>query len=67
MTLHKEHRTPRTFNCLGKIVTPNKSESKTKRNRWKTQSDFVKRKIVPEIYMSKNKLICKCVSKLRTF
>ena len=75
MTLHKEHRTPRTFQCLRQIVTPNKrffvslntqSESKTKPNRWKTQSDFVKHQIVPEIYKDKNRFVCTCV-KLRMF
>ena len=72
MTLYKEHRTPRTFNCLKRIVTPNKRcfcitqnsvrIQKPKPNGWKTQSDFVKRKMVLEIYMYKNK----CV-KLRMF
>ena len=58
MTLHKEHGTPRTLNCLWQIVTPNKRcfriaqnsvriQKKQKTNRWKTQSDFVKRKKVP--------------------
>ena len=39
---------------------------KTKPNGWKTQSDFVERKIVPDIYMYKNKFVFKCV-KLRMF
>ena len=42
------------------------SESKTKPNGWKTESDFVKRKIVPEIYTYTDKFICRCV-KLRMF
>ena len=75
MTLRKDHRTPRTFNCLNGLLHQirddfvslnTQSESKIKPNGWKTQSDFVKRKIVPETYMYKYKFVCNCV-KLRMF
>ena len=54
------------------IVTPNKrcfrttqnSESKKQnQNGWKKQSDFVKGKTVPKIYVYKNMFVCKCVER----
>ena len=65
MNLHREHRTYRNgllHQTRYDFVSRNtQSESKTKPNGCKTQSDFAKRKIVPEIYMYKKKFACKYV------
>ena len=65
-----------TFSCLRRLVTPNKTcfhinqysvrIQNQKPNGWKTQSNFVKHKIVPEIWTDKNEFVCTCV-KLRMF
>ena len=75
MTLHKEHRTPRTFNCLRQIDTPNKRCFRITQNsvriQKQNQTDGKHNLILLNArwfqkYMYKNKFVCKCI-KLTTF